>query len=159
MVFSLPSRHSEPSWQFLVALLSRRISWRNHSILYSSIFLNISGRCLGLWFPGPFFPLWFGLSLSLPVLLLFLICYLILDNLLCRMSVGFGFIFVYFFSRPWVKRVTKSATAVALSTSGRKGTSSNMDKGDQKKIIGEQQSELIICQETFCSNLQAARYC
>lgn len=50
-------------------------------------------------------------------------------------------------------------TAIALSTSGRKGTSSNMDKGEQKKIRGEKQSELIICQETFCSNLKAAYCC
>lgn len=155
VVFPCQARLPEPSWLFLAALLSHGISWRKNSVLYSSIFLNVSGRCLHLWFPGPFFSLWFGFSLSLPVLLLFLICYLVLDHLLCKMSVVFGF----FFNRPWVKRVTKSATAAALSTSGRTRTSSNMDKGDQKKMRGEQQSELIICQETFCSNLKAACYC
>lgn len=87
----------EPSWQFLTALLSHRISWSNRSILYSSTFLNVSGRCLGLWFPGPFFPLWFGFSLYLPVLLLFLICYLVLDHLLCKMFVVFVLVWFWVF--------------------------------------------------------------
>lgn len=103
VVFPCQARLPEPSWLFLAALLSHGISWRKNSVLYSSIFLNVSGRCLHLWFPGPFFSLWFGFSLSLPVLLLFLICYLVLDHLLCKMSVVFGF----FFNRPWVKRVTR----------------------------------------------------
>lgn len=103
VVYPCQARLPAPSWQFLAALLSPRISWRNHSILYSSTFLNVSGRCLGLWFPGTFFPLWFGLSLSLPVLLLFLICYLVLDNLLCKMSAFFVLVVFFFFNRPWVK--------------------------------------------------------
>lgn len=95
VVFPCQARLPAPSWEFLAALLSHRISWRNHSILYPSTFLNVSGRCLGLLFPGTFFSLWFGFSLSLPVLLLFLICYLVLDNLLCKMSVV---LFCFFFS-------------------------------------------------------------
>lgn len=153
MAFPCQARLPAPSWQFLAAFLSHSISWRSHSMLYSSTFLNVSGRCLGLWFPGPFFPLWFGISLSLSVRLLFLICYLVLNNLLCKMSVVLGF----FFSRPWVKRVAKSATEAALSTLGRKGASSNMDRGDQKRSERSNNLNSLFVRKPFA--LKAACYC